>query len=91
MDGAAIVARRLACLGDRRGLGENDRSATGYIARRNSGRSSTRSSPTRPESIRGWERAIDAQSRIVELSPVAEATGPPATSSSCPMAASAAC
>jgi broad specificity phosphatase PhoE len=67
MDGAAIVAERLGLsYATDEDLGENDRSATGYIAppefwdvvREFFGRPN--------ESIRGWERAADAQTRIVE-------------------------
>jgi broad specificity phosphatase PhoE len=67
MDGAAIVAERLGLsYAPDEDLGENDRSATGYIAppefwdvvREFFGRPN--------ESIRGWERAADAQTRIVE-------------------------
>jgi broad specificity phosphatase PhoE len=65
-DGAAIVAERLGLpYATHEDLGENDRSSTGFIAppefwdvvREFFGRSH--------ESIRGWERAIDAQTRIV--------------------------
>lgn len=66
MDGAEILADRLGLPRSvEEALGENDRSATGYVA-----------PPefwdivdaffSRPmESVRGWERAIDAQNRIV--------------------------
>jgi len=59
------------------GLGENDRSATGYLP-------STEFEATadaffaRPgESIRGWERAVDAQQRIVAVVDQALAIAPP--------------
>jgi broad specificity phosphatase PhoE len=67
MDGAAIVAKRLGlpCRTDE-ALGENDRSATGYIAPPEFWEV-VRAFFARPhESIRGWERAIDAQTRIVD-------------------------
>jgi broad specificity phosphatase PhoE len=66
MDGAEILAARLglqpAITED---LGENDRSATGYIAPPEFWEvvEAFFSRPT--ESIRGWERAVDAQARIV--------------------------
>jgi broad specificity phosphatase PhoE len=66
LDGAAIVAGRLG-LGPKsdHDLGENDRSSTGYIAPPEFW-DVVREFFARPEqSIRGWERAIDAQHRIV--------------------------
>lgn len=66
MDGAAIVAKRLGlpCRTEE-ALGENDRSATGYITPPEFWEV-VRAFFARPhESIRGWERAIDAQTRIV--------------------------
>jgi broad specificity phosphatase PhoE len=65
-DGAAIVAERLglSCR-MREDLGENDRSSTGFIAPPEFWEV-VREFFGRPhESIRGWERAIDAQTRIV--------------------------
>jgi broad specificity phosphatase PhoE len=66
MDGAAIVAERLGLShGTDADLGENDRSATGYIAPPEFWQV-VRDFFARPhESIRGWERAVDAQARIV--------------------------
>ena len=66
MDGAAIVAERLGLsYGTDARLGENDRSATGYIAPPEFWQV-VRDFFARPhESIRGWERAVDAQARIV--------------------------
>jgi broad specificity phosphatase PhoE len=64
MDGAEILAggrgfRTLAA------LGENDRSATGYLPR-DAFEAMADAFFAQPEtSVRGWERAIDAQSRIV--------------------------
>jgi broad specificity phosphatase PhoE len=66
MDGAAILADSLglSCETDE-DLGENDRSATGYIAPPEFW-DVVREFFGRPhESIRGWERAVDAQTRIV--------------------------
>jgi broad specificity phosphatase PhoE len=66
MDGAAIVAERLGLpFRTEESLGENDRSSTGYIAPPEFWEV-VRAFFGRPhESIRGWERAIDAQTRIV--------------------------
>lgn len=67
MDGAAIVAHRLGLsYGTDEALGENDRSATGYIAPPEFWEVVKEFFGRPHESIRGWERAIDAQSRIVE-------------------------
>jgi broad specificity phosphatase PhoE len=65
-DGAAIVAERLGLSYETdEELGENDRSATGYIAPPEFW-DVVRDFFGRPhESIRGWERAVDAQARIV--------------------------
>jgi broad specificity phosphatase PhoE len=65
-DGAAIVAERLGLSYETdKELGENDRSATGYIAPPEFW-DVVRDFFGRPhESIRGWERAVDAQARIV--------------------------
>jgi broad specificity phosphatase PhoE len=65
-DGAAIVAERLGLSYEaHEDLGENDRSSTGFIAPPEFWEV-VRGFFGRPhESIRGWERAIDAQTRIV--------------------------
>ena len=66
MDGAAIVAEALGLSYETdEDLGENDRSSTGFIAPPEFW-DVVREFFGRPhESIRGWERAIDAQTRIV--------------------------
>jgi len=66
-DGAAIVARRLGLSYEtHEDLGENDRSSTGFIAPPEFWEV-VRAFFGRPhESIRGWERAVDAQARIVK-------------------------
>jgi broad specificity phosphatase PhoE len=46
-------------------LGENDRSATGYLARAEFEATADRFFAEPHESVRGWERAVDAQARIV--------------------------
>jgi broad specificity phosphatase PhoE len=65
-DGAAIVAERMGLsYRTHEDLGENDRSSTGFIAPPEFWEV-VREFFGRPhESIRGWERAIDAQTRIV--------------------------
>jgi len=67
MDGGAIIADRLG-LPYRvvEELGENDRSSTGYIAPPEFWEVVGEFFARPHESIRGWERAIDAQTRIVE-------------------------
>jgi len=67
IDGAAIVAERFGLAWrTHEDLGENDRSATGYIAPPEFWEV-VREFFARPhESVRGWERAIDAQARIVK-------------------------
>ncbi|MBM1175118.1 histidine phosphatase family protein [Microvirga arabica] len=66
-DGAAIVAERLGLpYGTHEDLGENDRSSTGFIAPPEFW-DVVREFFGRPhDSIRGWERAVDAQTRIVK-------------------------
>ena len=66
MDGAAIVAERLGLSYDTdKDLGENDRSSTGFIAPPEFWDVVREFFGNSHESIRGWERAIDAQTRIV--------------------------
>lgn len=66
MDGAAIVAERFDLpYRTHEDVGENDRSATGYIAPPEFWEVVDAFFANPHESIRGWERAIDAQSRIV--------------------------
>jgi broad specificity phosphatase PhoE len=66
IDGAEILAQHLS-LGFSRieDLGENDRSATGFLAPDEFERVADEFFRTSDKSIRGWERAVDAQSRIV--------------------------
>jgi len=67
MDGAAIVAEHLGlAYRTSEDLGENDRSATGYIAPPEFWEVVHAFFANPHESIRGWERAIDAQTRIVK-------------------------
>jgi broad specificity phosphatase PhoE len=66
IDGADILARHLSVpFTVDEALGENDRSATGYIAPPEFWEVVDQFFAQPHESIRGWERAIDAQSRIV--------------------------
>ena len=46
-------------------LGENDRSATGYLAKDEFERVADEFFARPAESVRGWERALDAQARVV--------------------------
>jgi broad specificity phosphatase PhoE len=66
MDGAAIVAERFGLsYATHEDLGENDRSSTGFIAPPEFWEVVGEFFARPHESIRGWERAIDAQTRIV--------------------------
>ena len=66
IDGAEILAGHLA-LGFTQvaELGENDRSATGFLPPDEFERVADQFFASPDESIRGWERAVDAQSRVV--------------------------
>ena len=66
IDGAAILAEHLS-LGFHQveALGENDRSATGFLPPDEFERVADQFFGSPDKSIRGWERAVDAQSRIV--------------------------
>jgi broad specificity phosphatase PhoE len=66
IDGADILAQHLS-LGFSRieELGENDRSATGFLPPDEFERVADQFFASSEISVRGWERAIDAQSRIV--------------------------
>ncbi len=65
-DAASILAGHLSLsVAELAGLGENDRSATGYLSR-NEFETVADEFFARPDhSVRGWERAADAQRRIV--------------------------
>ncbi len=58
-DGLGLPYQTLA------GLGENDRSATGYLPKAEFEATADEFFARSEESVRGWERAIDAQTRIV--------------------------
>jgi broad specificity phosphatase PhoE len=66
IDGAEILAQHLS-LGFSRieELGENDRSATGFLPPAEFERVADEFFGSPDKSIRGWERAVDAQSRMV--------------------------
>ncbi len=66
IDGAEILAQHLS-LGFSRieELGENDRSATGFLPPDEFERVADEFFGSPEASVRGWERAIDAQARIV--------------------------
>lgn len=65
-DGAAILVRHLGLpVVELEGLGENDRSATGYLPRAEFEAVADLFFAYPEQSIRGWERAADAQARIV--------------------------
>jgi broad specificity phosphatase PhoE len=61
----------------REALGENDRSATGYLPRAEFEATADRFFAEPEASIRGWERAVDAQARIVAAVAAALAEAPP--------------
>jgi broad specificity phosphatase PhoE len=81
VDGAAILSEALGMPFRRvAALGENDRSATGYLPQAEF-EATVEAFFGRPrESIRGWERALDAQARIVRavvhIASTAPGTGP---------------
>lgn len=66
IDGATILAERFGLsISTDRDLGENDRSSTGYIAPPEFWEVVREFFAHPTKSVRGWERAIDAQARIV--------------------------
>lgn len=66
IDAAAILAtHRGLGFAQHAGLGENDRSATGYLPRTEFEATADAFFARPTESVRGWERAVDAQARIV--------------------------
>jgi broad specificity phosphatase PhoE len=66
MDGATMLSEALGLpLHHVAALGENDRSATGYLPKREFEATADAFLAQPNESIRGWERAIDAQARII--------------------------
>jgi broad specificity phosphatase PhoE len=66
IDGAAILAAHLGLMYSAHdGLGENDRSATGFLPPPEFERVADAFFARPDVSVRGWERALDAQRRIV--------------------------
>lgn len=81
IDGAAILAEHLGIGFEVMAeLGENDRSATGFLPPEEFERVADRFFANPEASIRGWERAADAQARIVRAVEAvgARVTGPTA-------------
>lgn len=67
IDGAAILAAHLSIgFQEIHELGENDRSATGFLPPQEFERVADEFFAAPEVSVRGWERAVDAQSRIVQ-------------------------
>jgi broad specificity phosphatase PhoE len=67
IEGAEILAEALGLsVTIRQNLGENDRSATGFLAPAEFWPVVEQFFGRPAESVRGWERALDAQRRIVE-------------------------
>ncbi|WP_225768211.1 histidine phosphatase family protein [Inquilinus sp. Marseille-Q2685] len=65
-DGAAILAAALGLpVTELEDLGENDRSSTGYLPKLEFEATADAFFARPQESVRGWERAADAQRRIV--------------------------
>jgi broad specificity phosphatase PhoE len=58
-------------------LGENDRSATGYLPKAEFEVTADQFFARPDESVRGWERAIDAQGRILQAIDCAISMAPP--------------
>lgn len=66
LDGAAILAEHLSLAFEPiEELGENDRSATGFLPPEEFERVADEFFAAPTASVRGWERAVDAQSRVV--------------------------
>jgi broad specificity phosphatase PhoE len=76
-DAATIIAEHLRLQSAViEGLGENDRSATGYLPRREFEAMADEFFARPQQSVRGWERAADAQRRIVGAVEQATALAP---------------
>jgi broad specificity phosphatase PhoE len=77
VDGAAMLSEALGIPFHRvAALGENDRAATGYLPQAEFDATVDAFFARPHESIRGWERAIDAQARIVEAVAQLASTAP---------------
>lgn len=65
IEGAGILAARFGLpVGVHEGLGENDRSATGFLPPEEFQRTADAFFADPEGSVRGWERAVDAQARM---------------------------
>jgi broad specificity phosphatase PhoE len=78
MDGAAVLASHLGLAPMvHTALGENDRSATGYLPKPEFEAQANAFFARPGDSVGGWERAVDAQTRIVSaVRAVTAAAGP---------------
>jgi broad specificity phosphatase PhoE len=77
IDGAAIIAAHLGLTPvAHAALGENDRSATGYLPKPEFEAMADAFFAHPHESVCGWERAVDAQARIVEAMRIVLAAAP---------------
>jgi len=66
IDGATILAAHLNLIPvTHQGLGENDRSSTGYLPKPEFEAMADEFFAHPNESVAGWERAVDAQARII--------------------------
>ena len=78
IDGATILAGHLGLRPvTHPGLGENDRSATGYLPKIEFEATADAFFACPEQSVRGWERAVDAQARIVAAVRDVLAAAPP--------------
>lgn len=78
IEGAGLLAGALGLgVGVHPGLGENDRGATGYLPREEFERVADAFFARPAESVRGWERAADAQARVVAAVAAVLAAAPP--------------
>jgi broad specificity phosphatase PhoE len=81
IDGAEILGNHLSLpISKRQDLGENDRSATGFLPLAEFEAVATAFFSNPHESVRGWERAADAQDRIMRaVRAIASAESQPGT------------
>ncbi|NKC30655.1 histidine phosphatase family protein [Falsiroseomonas selenitidurans] len=78
LDLAALLAgHRGLAVAEHPALGENDRSATGYLPKTEFEATADAFFARPTDSVRGWERAVDAQARIVAALRAVEAAAPP--------------
>ena len=78
IDGAEILAAHLGLVPvPRQDLGENDRGATGYLPKAEFEATADAFFAQPEVSVRGWERAVDAQRRIVAAVRAVLAEAPP--------------